>query len=209
MPISTLNTHIRYNKSFEMKKRINMVNPQDFLTEYYNNAKNKDRSVYSDISKTNLAVSNYHSSQNKRKKRKHFISCEKYGTIEYKQEKQISPDDLNINERKTSHTNHTHSIAKPKVNNNTNNNNNQEMIINNYRIRRDILLFQIDNYKKEKKALVNRKMVNVINDKTMDLLVNDIKKYKTMAENCKHTFIELSYQINTLKKEINKVKKTD
>lgn len=206
-----------------MKKNLIMINPQEFLTEFRNKAKLKDKSVQSEIAKSYHTISNFHSHQCKRNKRRNFISTEHYSTItiEYKNEKEkkkkkeIIVDDLTINDhRRTAHTNYTqsHSNAKKSLINN----NLTPLLYSNYKMKRDMLILEVSNLERQKTKLKNRDMsINritanaAINDKTIELVRNDINRYKKMTDNYKYTFIELSYQINTLKKQLNRVKKVN
>lgn len=68
---------------------------------------------------------------------------------------------------------------------------------------------KINKYVKIKNKLIKERMNDIDDKRNADFLIREIKKYKTITEKCRHTYMELSFQINELQKELVKVKKSN
>lgn len=68
---------------------------------------------------------------------------------------------------------------------------------------------KINKYVKIKNKLIKERINDIDDKRNADFLIREIKKYKTITEKCRHTYMELSFQINELRKELVKVKKSN
>lgn len=74
-------------------------------------------------------------------------------------------------------------------------------------LKKESIIAHINKSLKLKNKLIKERMDGIDDKRNADFLIGEIKKYKSITDQCKHTYMELSLQINELKKELAKVKK--
>ena len=75
-------------------------------------------------------------------------------------------------------------------------------------MKKDTLKYEIKNLKKEKNELTNKMLQKKGKDEMIiESLQKEIVKYNKVCEDCKQTYIELSYDYNKLKRELGNLQK--